>query len=304
MKEKEDYWDNKLRGTVMYHSIKEIFNKINHIPYAIVKGEPLSMMAYGMPGCRNSRDIDILVHRENLYLIEGLLTHAGYFASANNYNIRGNRLVYLCVSHQLPQYHNATKSVFVDLNFDVFWGEYDGKRIDINDFLSDTIEMNIHGVKVKTLSPIKMLLHLILHHYRDMNSIFLLATRNSINKNMFKDVFNLLMNNMDVISIKDLLSISEKYDIVPYAYYVLYYTNKVYCDRILEKYVQAFRTKDGEKLLNCYGLCTEERKIWKYDFETRLESEDLYSLIEADLNDKDHQKISINKGLFGGGNDV
>ncbi len=76
----------------------------------------------------------------------------------------------------------------IDLNFDIFWDEYEGKRIDIDEFLSDTIEMEIYGVKVKTFPPIKALIQLVLHHYKDMNSLFLLATRKSIRYDMFKDI--------------------------------------------------------------------------------------------------------------------
>jgi len=50
--------------------------------------------------------------------------------------------------------------------------------------------------------------------------------------------------------------------------------------------------------LNCYGLCEKERKEWKCDFQTRLESNDLYSLIKDDLTEKDHEKIAINKRIF------
>ena len=93
---------------------------------------------------------------------------------------------------------------------------------------------------------------------------------------------------------------SAKYEIIPYVFYILYYTGQVFDDNDLRQYIEAFRTPEGDALLNCYGLCTKERKEWKYDFKTRLESENLYELIKNDLTDKDREKISINKRIFMG----
>ena len=74
-------------------------------------------------------------------------------------------------------------------------------------------------------------------------------------------------------------------------------------DDILKQYIEAFRNTEGEKLINCYGLCAKERKEWKYDFKTRLESNNLYDLIKDDLTDKDREKIAINKRIFMGDRD-
>ena len=78
-------------------------------------------------------------------------------------------------------------------------------------------------------------------------------------------------------------------------------TGQVFDDEILKQYIEAFRTPEGEFLLNCYGLCTKERKEWKYDFQTRLEADNLYELIKDDLTEKDQEKITINKRIFMGG---
>lgn len=213
---------------------------------------------------------------------------------------RHNRILCLSCSHQLPVFCKRIYNDFLyfDLNFDIFWGEYEGKRIDIEKFLSDTKEMDIYGVKVKTLSPMKALIQLILHHYKDMNSIFLLATRKSIKYDMFKDIYYLLMNNLDAISLNKLYTASMEYEIIPYVFYVLYYTGQIFDDQILKQYIEAFRTFEGEVLLDCYGLCAKERKEWKYDFLTRLVSNNMYDLIKDDLNEKDHEKITQNKRVF------
>ena len=78
---------------------------------------------------------------------------------------------------------------------------------------------------------------------------------------MFKDVYYLLKNNLDTIPLDKLYAMSEEYEITPYMFYVLYYTGQVFKDKILEKYIEAFRTPEGEALLNCYGLCAAE-ELW------------------------------------------
>ena len=117
---------------------------------------------------------------------------------------------------------------------------------------------------------------------------------------MFEDVYYLLKNNLDTIPLEKLFAMSTEYGIIPYVYYVFYYTGQVFEDKTLKQYIEKFKTPEGEALLNCYGLCTKERKEWKYDFKTRLETDNLYELIKDDLTQKDQEKIAINKRIFMG----
>lgn len=289
----------KLFKQESYMQLKELLSVVN-LYYAIIKGEVLSKQAYGQNGFRNSSDIDILISRKNINELEQVLSKCGFY---NTSQIRSDKITMLSSSHQTAPWIKEIPPwgvIVIDLNFDIFWGEYEGKRIDIEEFLSDTIEMEIYGVKVKTLPPIKAMIQLILHHYKDMNSIFLLATRKSIKYDMFKDVYYLLKNNLDTIPLEKLYAMSAEYEIIPYVFYVLYYTGRVFDDEILKQFIEAFSTPEGEALLNCYGLCTKERKEWKCDFKTRLEADNLYDLIKDNLTEKDHEKIAINKRIFMG----
>ncbi|PWM26849.1 MAG: hypothetical protein DBX36_03835 [Oscillospiraceae bacterium] len=283
---------------------QEFFNQLTpvldtlSINYSIIKGEALSIQAYGSTGNRNFTDIDILVARKNLNIIEQRLMNNGFFNVSQS---RSDKITMMTGSHQIAPWIKEIYpwgQVVVDLNFDIFWGEYEGNRIDIDEFVSDAIERNIYGTKVKTLAILKAMVQLILHHYKDMNSIFLLATRKSIKYEMFKDVYYLLKNNLGIISIDSLYDISLKYDIVPYVYYILYYTGQVFNDEMLNRYIDAFRTPTGEGLLNCYGLCAKEQKEWKYNFQTRIEADSIYDLIKDDLTEKDKEKIDINRRIF------
>ena len=281
-----------------YETCNNLFLDLKEADYVVVKGEPLSFLAYKKFGERCGSDIDILLPKETLDYVECLLEMNMF---AKNKISRTDRILMLSSSHQVQPWSKEIAmigGVIIDLNFDIFWGEYEGNRIDIEEFLSNTIEMEIYGVKVKTLPPLKAMIQLVLHHYKDMNSLFLLATRKSIRYDMFKDVYYLLKNNLDAIPLDKLYAMSAEYEIIPYVFYVLYYTGQVFDDDILKQYIEAFRTPEGEALLNCYGLCKKERREWKCDFKTRLDSDNLYDLIKEDLTERDKEKIAINKRVF------
>ncbi len=290
------------KSNITYKELCPIMRDLSSIRYSIIKGEALSIAAYNSVGQRTSSDVDILVPKNELHIFEDKLKEHGFKTncSVSTIDQRINHVLMMSCSHQTQPYykHKGAFVLNIDLNFDVFWGEYKGKRFDIYDFLSDSIETDIYGVKVKILHPLKAMIQLVLHHYKDMNSIFLLATRKSIKYEMFKDVFYLLKNNAQSISIENLYNICREYGIIPYTYYILYYTGLLFEDNFLKQYISAFRTSEGEALLNCYGLNETERHVWKYDFVTRLESESLYELIKNDLTDEDIKKILINKKVF------
>lgn len=289
------------RNKQYYSLFKKILDSgCENLNYSVVKGDALSKLAYGRVNQRFYNDVDVIVSRANLKELNYILFKCGYVQREHS---REENILFLSASHQTLPYTCKHNYLTIDINFDILWGEYEGKRIDIEEFLSDTIEMEIYGVKVKTLPPLKAMIQLILHHYKDMNSLFLLATRKSIRYDMFKDVYYLLKNNLDAIPLDKLYAMSAEYEIIPYVFYILYYTGQVFDDDLLKQYIEAFRTPEGEALLNCYGLCEKERREWKCDFKTRLDSDNLYDLIKEDLTERDKEKIAINKRVFLGINE-
>lgn len=283
----------------------QLFNDIGDtlatIDYAFIKGEALSLLAYGKLGARISADIDILLPKASLRTIEKALIAKGYKSNLSPSEQRSARILCLSYSHQLVPYRKHCKNLNteIDLNFNLFWGEYGDNEIDISEFLSDIINIKIYGHNVKTLPPLKTMVQLVLHHYKEMNSIYHIAGHNSIKLNMFKDVYNLWKNNQDAIELDSLLCVAEKYRIKPYIYYIMFFTNKIYRDAEFSRYIDALKTVEGVELLDCYGLSDKERRQWKCDFKTRLESDNLYENIKDDLTKDDFEKIERNRQIFG-----
>ena len=288
------------RGSAKYLKVKPMWDLFNEtqLLYANIKGEALSLQAYSKYGMRSYGDIDILINRGDLSEINNLLIKLGFIEKQKKLS-RADQVLMRAFSHQISSYIFPTNMIHVDINIDIFWGEYTGKRIDITNFLSDTIEMNIYGCAVKTLPPLKAMVQLILHHYKEMNSIYHLAGHNSINYNMFKDVYYLWKNNQEAVSLEKLYAISSEYEIILYVFYVLHFTNWIFKDTELQKYVETFRTSEGEAHLDYYGLAEKERKPWKVDFQTRLEADNLYEFIRDDLTEADVEKLERNRRIFG-----
>ena len=285
-----------LKKILSYKECFEVVKRFN-FPYAIIKGEALSLMAYGELGKRNSQDIDLLISPKYIGIAKVILNDNGFYYIIKN---KYDKVLTLSMSHQSPTYIKKTKIsyIYLDLNHSIFWGEYAGKCVDIDTFLEDIIDMEIYGCNMKTLPPIKMLIQLILHHYKDMNSIFLLATRKSIKRSMFDDVYFLLKNNLEDIPLDKLYTLSKFYGIIPFVYYVHYHVGLFFQDETLREYISAFKTDEGERLLNCYGLNDNERREWKCNVTMRLETENLYDLIKDDLTAKDIEKIKMNRRVF------
>ena len=285
---------------VQYTIARDLFQELNRIgfPYAVVKGGPLAYYKTGDPTTRVSGDIDILIPRQNVGEIKLLLRHMGYTTSYEP--DRKEKILMMASSHQVLPYSKSRGSfeLQVDVNFDLFLGEFNGKRIDIIEFLSDTVWMDIYGCKIRTLPPLKMLVQLILHHYKEMNSFFYLTHACPIKKRFFEDVYLLCKRYNQEISVESVYEISCRYHILPYVYYVFYYTKEVYNDSILDPYLVALYSFEGESLLNCYGLTEQERRVWKLDFMERLE-QDISDYIQYDMSNSDREKLAMSKRLFG-----
>lgn len=144
----------KLRARELFKNAKPVFEALQG-NYALVKGEALSKQIYGIEGMRQSADIDVLIPRQQLKEAERILTENGFFCASSS---RADRIELLTGSHQIMPWvkdcYPFGQTVF-DLNFDIFWGEYEGKHVDMASFLSDVAEMNIYGARIKVLPPCK-----------------------------------------------------------------------------------------------------------------------------------------------------
>lgn len=126
---------NMARNMFFYLYSKEILQFYHTV---LIKGEALSIQAYNMPGCRRSSDIDILVDRNKIRSMTNLLNSNGFVQK----NISPyDKIIHSRFSHQVAPFIKTVNQmeIYIDLNYDIFWGEYEGNRIDIDKFLSDCL---------------------------------------------------------------------------------------------------------------------------------------------------------------------
>jgi len=285
---------------IRYREVIPVLNSLSkkNIPYAIIKGEPLSIDAYGEEGMRRSGDIDLLISLKNTAVVRDELLSYGFESKNNN---REHQVAAITTTNQSIPFRKTVDEmrIEVDLNHDIFLGELTGKRVNVDDFISDVKDVKIYGYSAKTIPCIKSFLLLTLHHYYEFNSIYIISLgKNKMSFNMLRDVFFLWKNNKDIIS-NNLYDISCKHNVVPYVYYILYYTNKIFNDNEFALLVEKFETEEGVGLLHCYGLSEAERKTWKVDFFTRLNNEYAFDLIKYDLTVADKEKLERARAIFG-----
>lgn len=297
---------NAMIQNYRYSYCKNIFYRLKDIPYAVIKGAVLSNSIYGTPFYRLSSDIDILVSPNNAKLVADILIDEGFTQGrVVNEEItshsREELLYYKLYTHQLASFQKKTDFllspfVTVDVNFDIKWGE-STQIVDIDCFLKHTEMTSIYDIKVKKLSPIYEFISICMHHYKDMNSIYLLY-RKGYCFYEFLDIYYYLINQK--ISADELYKIAQQYNVAPYIYYCIYYANELFHNDKLNEYLAMLESPEGIELLNCFGLNKEERHAWQIPFLERVFEVDFRQQFKNQLNDIDLSKIAINMKYMAG----
>ena len=277
--------------TERYRTCKEIFDTFHtrSIPYAVLKGAVLSAAAYGSPYIRSSGDIDILINRRDADTVKAILNDHGFVqgrvtdSGIAPYS-RKELLFYAATSHQTAPHVKETTNklcpyIEVDLNLDIMWGE-SAQRSDMDIVLQNTMSAEICGMTVHKLTPEMEFIALCLHHYKDMNSIYLLTQR-SMSLRLFCDIYFYIKNAS--VDLDRLIDLCCKLDVGKYIFYCLYYADYIFEDSILEPYCQTMYSEEAVSLLNKFGLTDDERQEWYIDFPERL--------LDADIDEYFHNTL-------------
>lgn len=294
---------NKISVNERYIACKKIFEQIeiNDFPYAVIKGAALSLAVYGNAYIRHSGDIDILIDRCNIDKINRIMSGNGFIQGhiINNSIVpfsREEKIFQLASSHQTAPYVKMTGNklcpyIMVDINTDIMWGESQTKS-DMKFVLEKTYASSINGVTFKKLCTEMEFISLCLHHYKDLNSIYLLYER-GLKLNLFCDIY-FFIRNCDIDKEK-LYDYCIKLNVSEFIYYCLYYAYLIFQDKNLESYLSLFYSENAEKIINQFGLSPDERQNWDIDFYTRLFNTDLRDYLECTLSYEKINKIRINQ---------
>jgi hypothetical protein len=289
-----------------YKVCRNIFEafEANEISYAVIKGAVLSKSTYGDVNLRKSGDIDLLVSRKNIDIVKKIMLDNGFAQGRVTDNgietlSRRELLFQSAASHQVAPFIKNVSNLLcpyvnVDINMDIFWGESERKS-DMDFLLSYTENEEICGVRIRKLTTEMEFISLCMHHYKDMNSIYLLS-QGSLKLFLFCDIYFYLRNNK--LDLNQLQALCEKLAVSEYVYYCIFYANEIFQDDLLSGYLTAFDTEKARKALNTFGLAKHEIKIWNISFLERLFIDFPNDAFFSLLTEKDLEKINLNRDLM------
>jgi len=291
---------NKFVITERYKACATVFEEMRNIPYAVIKGAVLSKAAYGDIVYRKSGDIDLLVSRDNADKITAVMRNNGFIQGRITEEgivpfTRQEILFHSALTHQTAPFVKKTENMLcpyvqVDINMDILWGEQK-EKFDMGYILSKTLQTNICGVTVYKLSPVMEFISLCLHHYKDMNSIYLLS-KGSLKLYLFCDIYYYLHNNN--VDISELTEECDKLNITEYIYYCVYYADMIFGGGKLDGYLSVLKNGKAESILDTFGLSGNERKKWPISFFERLFSDRFFEIFNNLLDEEDIKKIRKN----------
>ena len=294
---------NKLAVKERYVACRGFFEKAD-FPYAVIKGAVLSVGAYGDPFIRRSGDVDILIRRSDADRLKGLLTSLGFIQGRVTESeiepfSRKEILFQTSMSHQTAPYIKQTQNklcpfVNLDVNTNVMWGE-SREKADMDLILSYREECELFGTRFFKLSCEMEFISLCLHHYKDMNSLYLLAG-GSLKLGLLCDIYFYLKSTCP--SPQKIKELSEKLNVGKYVYYCIYHASSFFADGALEDYLGALDCLKDTSLLNSFGLTASERKEWDLELSERLFRNDVPSYINSRLSDTEKEKIKLNRELM------
>ncbi len=284
---------------VKYQHLLSLLNEKASFLYVIVKGEVLSQLAYGATGKRGSGDIDILVDKKDLKTLEALLAENGFETAKLT---RQEQIVARAFSHQIAPYWKQLPlgNLEVDINYELVWGEWQGKKPKVDEMLARREYIDIFGMQVPTLAVEDAFIQMCLHHYKDMNVLFHLTLHNPINRRIFEDVAGFWKHQREHMDLNRLKQWMDDYRLTPYFFYIVYYTTKVCDEPDLADWAKKLESPEGIALLDTFGLTESEKKNWPIPFEERFENPDLPELVCSMLSDKELEKAKMNHRIFGG----
>ena len=206
---------------------KPFFEKIC-FPYTVIKGPVLSMRAYQDIAVRSSGDVDILIQHADVEECTNLLWEQGfrqgYVREKKIFPFSRKEILFHNIyTHQLAPFIKQSKSIFcpyinVDINTNVYWGEA-LESIDLSTILHERREIKLEqNGSVFVLTPEMDFICLCLHHYKDLNSAFLLFSKN-VQLSSFCDIFYYLKNNR--LDLEKLLFFSKTLHAGKYIYRVI-----------------------------------------------------------------------------------
>lgn len=136
-------------------------NQLRGIPF---KGAVLTQLAYGDLSVRYSADIDILIHREDIYRVKELMLAAGYRPRAA-LDARSEKR-YIRTRHEYP-FEHVESGLIVEPQWAIS-KKYFEFSMDFDELWSRRASVRLAGTDVPSVAPEELLIILCVHAAKDM----------------------------------------------------------------------------------------------------------------------------------------
>lgn len=297
---KKKIFINQQTILVRFNVLKTLLKEFK-FPYAIIKGPILSKRAFQNDSIRVSGDIDILIQKKDSEkYVDLLLKHGfqqGYLEKGKIVPYSREQIIFHEIyTHQMASFIKETESLFcpfinIDINTDIFWGDA-VESGDISLVLNERQKIKMSNIgHIYCLNPEMEFICLCLHHYKDLNSIFLLYSK-GIRLSLFCDIFFYIKNN--ILDLKKLINLSSSLGTGKYIYYCLFFCNEIFNEEVLQKYLNLFSHYKDEKLQSSFGLGIHQHS-WPIPFGERLFHTNLKDIISPLLSQDELNSITINQ---------
>lgn len=193
------------------------------------------------------------------------------------------------LSVQFGAVHRLCPFVEYDCNMDIFWGESQ-RHTDMNAFLTHTVECELFGIPIRKLTAEAELIALCMHHYKDLNSIYLLWTR-GFDRCKLEEIAYYVINVS--LNLDRLKSLCQEFGVIDYVCWCIHYANLLLPDLRLRELEDNFITPRAQMLFGSFGLNDVERKQWPMSFEVLCNGNTRDHMKDM-LTEMDIKKIHIN----------
>ncbi len=271
------------------------------IPYAVHKGAVLSQVLYKNPFVRKSGDVDLLVCRDDADRVKQLLCAEGFvqgrITSEGILPFTRQELLYHAVNtHQLAPFVKKTENplcpyINVDVNTEILWGESEEKT-DMTIILSEAQSFSVCEVSLQKLSAEREFIALCLHHYKDMNSLYLLS-KGGLRLGLFCELYDYL--HKVALDPKGLLDLCDALSVAPYVKRCIADLICVFGeDPIMDRLHDSFSCVS---LSDTFGLGKNELRPWGIPLPQRI-FEDIPAFLETFLSAEEKEKIQLNSQMM------
>lgn len=292
---------NSLLTKVWYKTCRELLEELKCLPYAVIKGAVLSARIHDNAAVRISNDLDILIAPRDIDIVKSIFQKHGFIqgrvVNSNIVPYTRKELIYQkALTHQLAPFckktgHALWPIVSIDINTDIFWGESIVKA-DMPRFLQNCEDFTIYDTSLRRLTPVYEFISLCMHHYKDLNSLYLLWER-GVSLLLFSDIYYYILRVRP--DLDELKSVCKSFRVTDYVYFCLYHTNVIFEDETLKAYMSVFEPVADKNILMRIGLSENEYRYLPKGISEYLLDQSFKNTLNVLITDEDRRKIELNR---------